>query len=854
MNNNIFKSNNIPKIYAYTEPNSYANTPWKGKRSGKGLWKIGDTYRTAKERVKEQYSTKRPDANIYKIGLEELAIRNDGTFFRDYQVHKVLENSGVTRIKTKTNNKNGQEQLENTEWFECTLEEIKRAILTVKQRKTAMVTNSADFTMRPEQKAAVNMTSAFFRQHSKEKEGYAPHFLWNAKMRFGKCFTSYQLAKEMGWKKIVVLTFKPAVQSSWQADLRHIDFEGWQFVGGTSADLSAIDYNKPFVCFKSFQDVLGKTDAGGIKAKNEDIHLMNWDLIILDEYHFGAWRDNAKDLYAGEDRLEQKEQDAGGLDYYDEKQMPLTTKAYLYLSGTPFRALQEGDFMEYQIFNWTYSDEQEQKQKYVLEDNNPYAELPQMVLLTYKMPEELINVAIKEELNEFDLNEFFKAKIINNEKAQFEHEEEVGKWLNLLIGQYLPSAIDKLKNKSKIIMPYSPRLSGALDHTFWYLPSVASCKAMKELLDNHTFFKNYKTICCAGNEAGIGLEALKPVEDNIGNGCNTRTITLSCGKLTTGVTVPQWSAILMLRSTASPESYFQAAFRVQSPWTVKNPAGTNPNEKEIIKETCYVFDFAPNRALKEIVDYCTRLKVGPQSGIEDNIKEFTKFLPVIACADGDMDFVSPEDLLHIFTTGIGSAMLARKWDSNKLLNISDNNILKKLLQNEDALKALEKIEDFRDSNLRSDLEALINKSEAISKIKKEKKEKLSGEDKKKLTKEEKEYRNKRDEIQKKLKQFAKKIPVFMYLTDNRERTLREVIEQLESELFRKVTNITLKEFGLLVSIGVFNSANMDEAVISFRLYEDQSLSYTGIATHNEQVIGGFNTIISRADLYKMFMA
>lgn len=852
INYNIFKSNNIPKIYAYTEPNTYENRPWKGKRQGKGLWKIGDTYRTAKQRVKEQYSTNRPDENVYKIGLEEIAIRKDGTFFRDHQVHKLLEKSGITRISIKNKDGKGKDKWKNTEWFECTLEEIQRAIATVKTRGTKLVTHYYDFEMRKEQEEAVKMTSDFFRTHPKEKEGYAPHFLWNAKMRFGKCFTSYQLAKEMGWSKILVLTFKPAVQSSWEEDLKHIDFKDWQFVGGAKADLSTINYNKPFVCFKSFQDVLGKTDAGGIKVKNEDIHLIDWDCIILDEYHFGAWRDAAKDLYNNEDSKEQKEQDKGGLEYYDEKQMPLTTNAYLYLSGTPFRALQEGDFMEQQIFNWTYSDEQEQKLSHKNEENNPYAELPQMLLLTYKMPEELYNVAIKEELNEFDLNEFFKAKMVN-ERAVFEHEEEVYKWLNLLIGQYLPSTIDKLKNKSKIIMPYSNKLLVALDHTFWFLPSVASCKAMKDILDNHPFFRQYEAICCAGVDAGIGIQALENVRNTIGQGFNKRTITLSCGKLTTGVTIPQWSGIFMLRNTSSPETYFQAAFRVQSPWVLRNPAGDNPNEKEIIKDNCFIFDFAPNRALKEIVDYCTRLKVTPQGNVEDNIEEFTRFLPIIACSDGDMDFVSPEELLTVFTTGIGATMLARKWDSNKLLNINDNNVLRKLLDNQDALDALSKIEDFRNSNLRNDLQALISKSEAIAKIKKEKKNKLSTEEKKELTKEEKEYRSRREELQKKLKNFAKKIPIFMYLTDNRERSLQEVITQLETELFQKVAIMSLKEFELLVSLGVFNTANMDSAVLSFRLYEEQSLSYLGIKSHQSDKIGGFSSQFDRKQLYQYFM-
>ena len=840
MQENIFKQNHIPKIYAYTEPDRYEQREWQGKRYGKGLWKVGDTERTAEERVSEQYSTNRPDENVYKIALEEVAIREDGTTFRDYQVHEVLENSGVTRIR-------GSE----TEWFECTLEEIRRAIAAVKQRKNQLERHYADFKMRPEQKKAVEETSKFFRAHTKDKEGYAPHFLWNAKMRFGKCFTSYQLAKEMGWRKILVLTFKPAVKNSWEEDLHHIDFRDWQFVSREGIQFDNINPNKPFVCFKSFQDVLGKTDAGGIKPTNEFIHHTQWDCIILDEYHFGAWRESSKELYAGEEKREQALQEEG-LDYYDEKQMPLTTNAYLYLSGTPFRALQNGDFMENQIFNWTYSDEQEQKSKYGDTPNNPYAELPKMVLMTYKLPEEIRTVAYEEEQGEFDLNEFFRATDTKGGEAKFVHEEEVQKWLSLIYGQYLPTNIDNSKNNKRLILPFSGQLLKSLSHTFWFLPSVASCKAMKILLEEHPFYSQYKIICCAGAKAGIGAKALELVQDSIGKGFDRPSITLSCGKLTTGVTVPQWSGIFMLRNTSSPETYFQSAFRVQSPWVLKNPTGKNPNERIIIKHTCYVFDFAPNRALGEIVSYCTKLETSQTISPEKNLQEFTKFLPVICYNGSEMDIVPPEDFLNILTTGIGASMLARKWDSNYLLNVK-NDVLKKLLANEKALNALSRIEAFRKSNLRNDLSILINKSEAIERIKNEHKEELSKKERKELSAKEKETRNRRTEIQEKLKSFAKKIPIFMYLTDNRERSLQEVITQLETGLFQKITNLTLSDFELLVSIGVFNRPTIDEAVLAFRLYEEQSLKYTGIPTYQGDKIGGFSTQFDRKQLNKYFI-
>ena len=523
--------------------------------------------------------------------------------------------------------------------------------------------------------------------------------------------------------------------------------------------------------------------------------------------------------------------------------MPLTTEAYLYLSGTPFRALNNGEFLEDQIFNWTYTDEQREKAKWEGE-NNPYIELPKMVLMTYKMPDEIKQIALGGEFDEFSLNEFFSAND-NNGHPKFKYEAEVVNWLNLIRGQYKPTNLDELKLGKRPPMPYSDiRLLNALNHTFWFLPSVASCKAMGELLKNHSFYKEYDVIVCAGNEAGMGVEALKPVEKAIKNGFTTKTITLSCGKLTTGVTVPEWGGIFMLRDTASPETYFQSAFRVQSPWTVKNPDGLNPNEKAIIKDTCYVFDFAPDRALKQIADYSTRLNFGSKETPEQKVAEFISFLPVL-CYDGStMAEISANELLDLVISGTASSMLARRWESALLVNV-DNETLSKLLEDEKAMEALSRIEGFR--NLNKELTTLVNKSEALKKTKQEKKEGLTKEEKKELTEQEKEIKSKRKEIQEKLLKFATRIPVFMYLTDNREQTLKDVITQLEPELFQKVTGLTMPDFELLVSIGIFNQQLMNSAVFAFKRYEDSSLSYTGLAKHKELIVGGWDTKISKEE-------
>jgi hypothetical protein len=713
--------------------------------------------------------------------------------------------------------------------------------------------------MRPEQKRAVEQTAQYFKNYNQQNTNRTPEFLWNAKMRFGKTFTSYQLALAMGWKKVLVLTFKPAVENSWQEDLlTHIDFEGWQFIS-KNTDEKEIDETKPLVCFGSFQDFLGKnTSTGGIKTKNEWVHATNWDCVVFDEYHFGAWNENSKGLFEelyedGKDEdLKDFERKIGKIENFDADIIPITTDHFLYLSGTPFRALTSGEFIEEQIFNWTYSDEQRAKEEWK-GANNPYESLPRMVMLTYQMPDSIKQVAIGGEFNEFDLNVFFEATGIG-EVARFRMESQVQKWLDLIRGSFLETTVDDLKlGAKKPPMPFSDaRLLKILNHTFWFLPSVASCHAMKNLMSrpNNTFYHDYKIVVAAGTQAGIGVEALPPVLDAMENPLETKTITLSCGKLTTGVTVKPWTGIFMLRNSSSPETYFQAAFRVQSPWAIKNPDGESPNKIEIIKKECYVFDFAPNRALSQVADYACRLNVN-ESNPEKNVAEFIHFLPVLAYDGSSMKQVDAAGVLDIAMSGTTATLLARRWESALLVNV-DNGTLERIKNNPDALNALMSIEGFR--SLNQDIETIINKSEAVKKAKKEKNdEQMTKKEKKELTEEEKEYKSLRKQIQEKLIKFATRIPVFMYLTDYREHTLKDVITQLEPGLFKKVTGLNVKDFELLVSLGVFNSALMNDAVYKFKRYEDASLEYIGINRHTGQAVGGYDTVLSREDYDQIFV-
>jgi hypothetical protein len=824
------KSESRPTIYAYRDTHPQY----------KGLLKIGYTSVDAEKRVAQQYPTLRPGDLPYEIVLSEPAMRKDGSAFSDHDIHRALKKRGFS-------NPNG-------EWFKCSVKDVKAAIIAVRDGVENEENRTLDFGMRPEQEAAVDKAIAYFKSFRQENPTKTPHFLWNAKMRFGKTFATYQLAKRMKWTRILVLTFKPAVQSAWEEDLKsHVDFAGWQFIYRNGLQFEGANPKKPIVCFGSFQDYLGKNSAGGIKARNEWVHTTNWDCVVFDEYHYGAWRESAKELFEAEDKKEIEFAEGKGIDFFDEGNMPITTGSYLYLSGTPFRAIASGEFIEEQIYNWTYSDEQRAKEAWPKEppmgDNNPYAALPQMVMLTYQLPDSIREIAMGGEYNQFDLNVFFTASG-EGVLAKFKYENEVQKWLDLIRGSYLETTVDNLKlGAEKPPMPFSDaRLLNLLSHTFWFLPSVSACHAMKNLLEQkqNKFYHDYKIIVAAGAEAGIGVEALPPIEAAMDNPLETKTITLSCGKLTTGVSVKPWAGILMLRNCSSPETYFQAAFRVQTPWVIKNPDSKSPNKQEIIKQKCYVFDFAPNRALHQIAEYSSRLNVN-ESNPEKKVEEFISFLPVLAYDGSSMRQINAAEVLDMAMSGTTATLLARRWESALLVNV-DNNTLHRLMNNKDAMDALMRIEGFR--TLNQDIETIINKSEAVQKAKKEANERdLSIKEKKELTEQEKEYKSLRKQIQEKLIKFATRVPVFMYLTDFRERSLKDVITQLEPGLFKKVTGLTVKDFELLVSLGVFNSALMNDAVYKFKRYEDASLEYTGINKHVHKGVGLYDTVIS-ADEYK----
>jgi hypothetical protein len=339
---------------------------WSTKEIKKfeGCLKVGQTTQDVNVRIKQSQGVAQVP---YILEVDEPAEKLDGTFFRDSAVRERLKQKGFDNVEL--------------EWMRCSSNDVLVAIRELQTGEARTGQHTADFKLRTEQSAAVKKTADYFNSIWSENKKSTPRFLWNAKMRFGKTFASYHLARKIEAKKILVVTFKPAVEDAWQVDLEsHKDFQGWQYFSkNTGGDPSSASKKNPLVYFGSFQDLLGRDKATGtIKAKNEWVHATSWDLVIFDEYHFGAWRDSAKELFEGEDEAEATKEVANEygaeLDVFDEALselsgsednfLPISTRAYLYLSGTPFKALATGEFIEEQIFNWTYTDEQRAKAKF----------------------------------------------------------------------------------------------------------------------------------------------------------------------------------------------------------------------------------------------------------------------------------------------------------------------------------------------------------------------------------------------------------------------------------------------------------------------------------------------------------
>lgn len=838
-------------IYIYCTPES----------TEQGLIKIGDAH-DVRKRIEEQLNTASAfDSKSLEYTLlhSEEAVRNDGVEFRDHDIHAILKSKGHLPIKIT---KDGDVKKNKTEWYRLDAEKVVHLITRYKagdRPETIDIDRFQSFPMRPEQSTAVEQTQTHFL--TKKPNGETMEMLWNAKMRFGKTFTAYQLAVRMGWKKVLVLTYKPAVEDAWRKDLNnHVDFSEYVFLRGE--DLPEIthhlDVGNRVVGFASYQDILGDDSDGGIKAKHHALFNTHWDAVIIDEFHFGAGTKKAKDVLSeqishdlGDDPSEKELRQAAKEAFSDEDQSladeketevivdvvtkSITSDFRLYLSGTPFKAMANAQFPNEAIFNWTYTDEQKAKEQWVFDnpdnpDDNPYKSLPQIQMYLYKVSDDLIKAGLDAGKDEFSLNHFFKAK-----GKKFINEGAVKKWLDLISGVARPqqSISDELEEEEDRIEPsqypydHEGKLCHELDHTLWYLNRVDSAYALKDLLEAHPVFKQYTVILAAGKAMKSGVDAVQPVLDTIDQ--NDKTITLSVGKLTTGVSVPKWKGVLFLRDVASPENYFQTAFRAQTPY--KDP------ESGEYKKTCYVFDFSPNRSLRLLTTYSEKLsKDGHRATSEEKIGEFIRYLPVLKVAGNDMVSMEAREVLTFDLSGIDAKGLATRFMERKNIVVNRESI--------DAINATEqtqarcqdilsRIKMFKKFNGASDKEmkqsdAEIGNLDANDKKIKELKSKTpSTPDEKKsqdkdIAKAEREMKSEKDKIRDLLRTLLSRLPIFMYLTDATEENLDQVLIDDRKDLFRKTTGITVDDFRYLVDVGLLKIESIDGYVLKFIQLENQN--------------------------------
>jgi len=511
----------------------------------RGLLKIGDTtfksdMRQDAEKRIHQYT--KTAGVVPKILYTELAVKNNGEGFRDYDVHRLLK-------KYRT-------EIEGTtarEWFKVDLKTAINAIAAVKKGKKNLsgVKIEEEFspiTFRPEQKDAINKTVEYFQHGGKD-------FLWNAKMRFGKTLCALEVVHRMNFSKTIILTHRPVVNAGWFEDFDKIFHE----TNYTYCDKDSGVTDKNFVYFASLQDLRGSQIVNDKSSldKNSEVFKTKWDFVIVDEAHEGTTTKLGDNVI---------------------KNIIKDNSKYLALSGTPFNIM-EG-FTDANTYTWDYVDEQRAKADWYKNnpDSNPYEDLPAMKIFTYNLGEVFSNADyVDVEEMSFNFREFFKT-----DGENFVHAADVKKFLNLLV------ATDENN------YPYSSdEFRKIFRHTLWIIPGVKEGKALSKLLQGHKVFSGFKIVNVAGNgdTDDEPADALKKVKDAIAN--HTYTITLSCGKLTAGVTVPEWTAVFMLRGGSnqnyktSAASYLQTIFRVQSPC----------NEGGLVKQNCYVFDFAPDRTL-----------------------------------------------------------------------------------------------------------------------------------------------------------------------------------------------------------------------------------------------------------------
>ena len=661
----------VRMMYAYRTPEIARHDGWL---------KIGDTEQGVHKRIKQQTHT----ADVrFELEWKDIAMfRDDCTYFRDHDFHDFL-----TQYK-------GIERNDHTEWFRIDGQELRRCFEEFVSRDYQQKGLRYSYKLRDEQQRAVEKTLTYLEANNGEGK-----FLWNAKPRFGKTLTAYDLIKQMKARNVLIVTNRPSIANSWFDDYEKYlaGQSGYRFVsdneslrgqqGVMTRDmfvkwLPQRDENfAGQICFESLQGLKGSVYFGGNFNKLKWIKELKWDILIVDESHEGVDTMRTDRAFSSIQR-----------------------RFTLYLSGTPFKAIASGEFGDHQIFNWSYADEQDAKEAWTSDNHNPYENMPRLNLFTYRMSD-IVREQVKQgmDLDEegtidyaFDLCEFFKTK----EDGKFEHEADVRKFLQALTTQEkFPFSTEELRKE--------------MAHTFWLFNHVSSVKAMARLLqEGGSPFADYKVVIAAGDgsldENTETVKAYNRAKEAIKN--HDRTITLSVTQLTTGVTIPEWSGVLMLCNMQSAPLYMQAAFRAQNPYEYSDGG------KIVRKDNAYVFDFDPARTLMLYDEFANNLKKSTAGGNgtteerQQNIKQLLNFFPVIAEDDeGRMMQIDERQVLSIPRKIKCEEVVRRGFMSNLLFRNIANIFSAPSIVGE-ILKKIDKAHEERGRNTNADLDEAGNVS------------------------------------------------------------------------------------------------------------------------------------------------
>ena len=703
----------IRKIYVYSTKTYQA----------KGWLKIGETHQEVEERVKQQDGTACPEPLVVLSQWESPK-------HSDKNIHASLRAMGVLPVREDT----------SREWYSCTLAKVRSAY----HQLTQGVARPNSYSMRPEQQDCCNKIVGHFNNGGER-------FLMNAKMRFGKTFTAYQAVRAMGIKKVLVLTYKPSVFDSWCTDLeQHVDFDGWS---ASQAKAGEVNFNDPTIVFESFQQLLngGKTDDdgdlvfAGIKKKTSSgwIYDIDWDLVILDEEHYGMKTPKAAEVLAA-----------------------LTYSHQLKLSGTPYKTLASGEYSDEEIFSWRYVDEQKVKNS----GSKAHQCMPTMKFHTFNVHPSVIKEAADSGYSEED--GFRIEKMFAAENNKFKYPSVVDAFL---------TTIGKKRVKGQSWSPYQADdiNNRLLDHMLWMLPmSIDSVTALCDMLESHPNFDGYHIINASGNNT-INIGDVKEAIER-----NSKTITVSCGRFDTGVTVPEWKTVIMLEGSKSPEKYFQTIFRAQSP--LKG------------HDECLVIDFNPQRLLELVYDYCS-ITAKSSDSTEESIREFLEVASLLEHGENGL-----------VERNVGDVMMAMSRSGNFIDRFGN---ARNICSSSADEKLFEALADLSATKAKK-IELLLGSSSEVEKGKISVKPLTS--------KQKRELKTTLDKIKEKAQAALRRIPTYLFITTNIEQNCNDIIEKgSDSDLFEEVIGISADIFGHALDIGFLDRPSLNRSIADFGYRESQ---------------------------------